>query len=162
MLFRSEGRHDLSKCSSCPRRYHVECCPDLKDRPNLKDWKCPSCVAVAEEGGLDEEEKQRMEVAKEMAKKTRALHTALRGRSCGFFRREQRRLAPFVPADRLKALQAATSKAKQAAKAYTPVKKIGPTEEYIHAEIRPYQQEGVNWLLSQYDAGGTSLSASRM
>ena len=151
----SEGVNDLHKCSSCPRRYHAECCADLKNRPELNEWKCPSCVAVAEEGGLNEEDEQRIELAKEAARKTRALHTALKGRSCGFFLREQKRLAPFVPAHRLKALQTAKGKAKQAAEMYTPVKKIGAKEEYIHAEIRPYQQEGVNWLLSQYDAGGT-------
>jgi SWI/SNF-related matrix-associated actin-dependent regulator of chromatin subfamily A member 5 len=158
----ADGEGDLSKCSSCPRRFHYECCPGLSKDVDLKKWKCPFCTTAAEGDGPDEDDKLRIKAAKEAAKKTRALHTALKGRSCGFYQREHKRLAPFVPADRLKALQKATSKAKQAAAAYSPVKKIGPSEEYIHAEIRPYQQEGVNWLLRQYDTGVGAILADEM
>jgi hypothetical protein len=52
----SEGGSDvLHKCSGCPRRYHAECCAELKNVVDLKaGWRCPSCVAVAEEGGLND------------------------------------------------------------------------------------------------------------
>ena len=153
---------DLRKCSSCPRRFHIECVQGLKEAGADAKWECPTCEQAQEGDGLDIEDKAQIKAAKEALKITRAAHTALKGRSCQFFQREAKRLAPFVPPERLKVLQTANKAGKKAAESYEPVKKIGPSEEYIHATIRPYQQEGVNWLLKQYDTGIGGILADEM
>ena len=155
----AEREGDLIKCASCPRRFHEDCCEELRDAEDRDGWQCPHCTSD-DAGGKDT-----IKAAKAATKRTRLAHARLRGRSCAFFQREQERLAPFVPAERLKKLQErkptkAAAAAEEAEDAAVP--HIGPREDFVHAEIRPYQRDGVNWIVSQYNLGVGGILADEM
>lgn len=142
----------LLKCSACPRRFHRECIEVALGKDGT--FKCRAC-----EGGADEDldEKERAKAVKACIARVRAEHTHIRSRSGAFYRSEKKRLAPFVPKDRLKGLMETKPNAEPRA-----IPRIGPSESYIQAELRDYQVEGVNWILAQYELGVGGIVADEM
>ena len=145
-----DGAGDLRQCSTCPRKYHAECCAGLKGAGS--EWQCPHCEANT----VDPADESVANAAKAQAKLVKSVHAQLKSNSCAFFERERERLAPFVPADRLK-----KRRAKAAVQPMT-VPPLGPAESFIRAELRPYQVEGVNWIISQYNEGTGGILADEM
>ena len=144
----------LLKCSACPRRFHRECIEVALGKDST--FKCRACE---EEGSSDAEEQERAKAVKASIARVRAEHTRIRARSSAFYRSERKRLAPFVPKERLKGLM----EVKQGSAAGPcEVPRIGPSESYIQAELRDYQVEGVNWILTQYELGVGGIVADEM
>ena len=138
----AEGSADLLKCARCPKRFHLEC-TGLKILPN--NWVCSSC----EEAGCS-----KRSVVKEHVRAVRAVHKRLREHASTFYRRAATSLAPFVPAEKLAQLQ-------QGGAVAAPLT-IGAAEPYVKAALRPYQVDGVNWLLRQYAAGTGGILGDEM
>ena len=89
---------DLFKCTTCPRRFHREC---IKGGvPKDGAFTCPMCAGGAE----TEDDKANAKSAKDSMKRVRAAHAQLRTRSSKFYKMEKKRLAPFVPRERIKKL----------------------------------------------------------
>ena len=164
------------------------------------------CKACLNGDGEDEVDKGNAKSAKASMARVRSVHTQIKSRSSGFYKMMSKRLAPFVPKERLAALMEAkgppvkheeaakqghwekdskgkrvwvgtpeTKKApanggssrgkgggKEAVATAPPVPRIGPKETYINAELRSYQVEGVNWILSQYEMGVGGIVADEM
>jgi SWI/SNF-related matrix-associated actin-dependent regulator of chromatin subfamily A member 5 len=159
----------LVRCSSCPRRFHTECCDAPKGAGTTRhSWVCDHCVEAAGQSEAERAaaKKQRRAVKRRVAA-VRAEHRHLKARSKHYFQREQARLKPFVPAERLQSLlqspdpAAATDDGASPA-APPPALSIGPSEPYINAELRSYQVLGVNWILRQYSLGVGGILADEM
>ena len=132
----AEKHDDLIKCAGCPKRFHLECA-QLKKVPGKK-WVCQTCEA--EGSNVDSGLKARV-------RRIRTLHAALKSRAALFYRSAEASLAPFVPAEQLLQLT------QPAGSVDSSVLQIGPAEQYIKGTLRPYQVDGVNWMLSQYSVG---------
>ena len=48
----AEREGDLIKCASCPRRFHEDCCEELRDAEDRDGWQCPHCTSD-DAGGKD-------------------------------------------------------------------------------------------------------------
>jgi SWI/SNF-related matrix-associated actin-dependent regulator of chromatin subfamily A member 5 len=149
----SDGSNDMCKCTKCPRRFHAECCSTLPGA-DLSSWVCQNCL------NSDDADVSAAKAAKATTKRVRALHADLLRSSCLFYHKERTRLAPFVPQDRLVALAKGSALVARA-KAIQPMS-LGPAEPFIRAEMRPYQVDGVNWILAQYMAGTGGILADEM
>ena len=125
---------DLVQCSTCPRKFHRECVKI----PKKGVFTCPHCSAGSAETA---QEKQSAATAKACITRVRGLHAKIRARSSVFYRTEKKRLAPFLPHERLKKLMEAKA---GAGGGEVPRIQEGPIE-YIKAELRDYQVAGVNW-----------------
>ena len=122
--------------------------------PDKGPFTCNACLSG------ESEDKAKDKPLKAKVASVRAVHAQLRARSCTFYKQEKRRLAPFVPQARLKKLIEA--KAGSASGAAHRGPRIGASETYIRAELRSYQVEGVNWILSQYDLGVGGILGDEM
>jgi SWI/SNF-related matrix-associated actin-dependent regulator of chromatin subfamily A member 5 len=74
-----------------------------------------------------------------------------------YLRVNQAKLEPFVPAARLKKLIGNGKKVQAKA-----LSNIGSNEAYVHAELRPYQVDGVNWIIKQYNSGVGGILGDEM
>jgi len=93
----------------------------------------------------------------------RAAHAQLRARSRLFYLAEKDRLSPFVPLDRFtKLTEMKLGGAEGVKEKEVKATRIGPKESYIHAELREYQVDGVNWILGQYERGVGGILADEM
>lgn len=141
----AEGSDDLIKCSACPRRFHVECA-GLQTKPD-KTWSCAGCVDGKRKGSSSS--------LKARIRAVRAAHASIKSRQIAFYKREAAQLKPFVEPERLKTLKAG-------AKPKCAALSIGPHEDFVTAKLRPYQVDGVNWILKQYDLGTGGILGDEM
>ena len=141
----AEGSDDLIKCKTCPRRYHLECAK-LQTRPEAQTWTCTACEAGSAESSSD---------LKARITAVHAAHEAIKARRVAFYKREAAQLKPFVEPARLRSLT--TGRA-----AKFDAISIGPQEPFISATLRPYQIDGVNWILKQYALGTGGILGDEM
>jgi SWI/SNF-related matrix-associated actin-dependent regulator of chromatin subfamily A member 5 len=87
----------------------------------------------------------------------RKAHTRIETARKKFFARAKSSLELFVPADRLKKLIGSGKKVHAEV-----LPNIGTSEEYVHAVLRPYQVDGVNWMISQYNMGVGGILGDEM
>jgi len=148
----------LVKCTACPRRFHKECC--AAGTKGGEPWRCKACSAGA---GSTAEDKKTGKVSKERTKLVRAAHAQLRASSRLFYLAEKDRLSPFVPLDRFTNLtEMKLGGAEGVKEKEVKATRIGPKESYIHAELREYQVDGVNWILGQYERGVGGILADEV
>lgn len=171
----SEGAGDLHKCSTCSRKFHIECESSLmRLKGDRSKWSCTYCSVDDD----TKEQKSTKKSAKTATSRVRALHKQICTRSAGFYLAEEEHLAPFVPAGRKALPKHASSSARPMrcpfltklcrcadrlhslirGKSDVPadfpnVKRVARRQPFITAELRPYQVEGVNWILNKYDMG---------
>jgi len=86
----------------------------------------------------------------------------IRLRSCNFYKKEKKCLRPFVPKERLSKLMMQPTTAAKGNSSKVEVPRIGSEESFIRADLRAYQVEGVNWILSQYELGIGGILADEM
>ena len=156
----SEGNGDrLIKCSTCARRFHRECCDAPKTIPgHSSSWSCSDCVQDKARSDTDKTtDKAYKHAVKKRVGAVRSCHRQLKARSSAYFRAEKAKLAPFVPSERLRELLAMEDSPKK-----RPNLSIGPDEPYIKADLRPYQVDGVNWILNQYALGVGGILADEV
>ena len=125
-----EPGEELVKCKTCSKKYHVECV-GLTALPCNKAWACPGCAGKTTSSEL-----------KARVKAVRSAHAAIKARQVTFYRREGPALTPFISADKLAELQ--TGEVPE-----FETLTIGAEEDYVKAALRPYQVDGVNWILKQ-------------
>ena len=137
---------DLLKCKSCPKRFHLECAGLTAWPADSGKFCCAECSIGNSSGNLN---------LKARIRAVRASHTQLKARQVAFYQRESAQLAPFISRRKLAELQAGKA----------PTAKplvIGPHEPYINATLRPYQVDGVNWILKQYALGTGGILGDEM
>ena len=142
----SDDSADLLKCTSCPRKFHLECA-GLTCRPEKASWSCHACEAgTSVRGG------HQLKIRVRAVKKA---HKDIKARAVTFFKDHREHLAPFVAKERLAALTAPAAPSLERLA-------IDGTEPYINATLRSYQIEGVNWMLSQYGRGTGGILGDEM
>jgi SWI/SNF-related matrix-associated actin-dependent regulator of chromatin subfamily A member 5 len=147
----SEGKGDeLIKCTGCSRKFHRDCVKMPAKGPLV----CEACRS-----GESAQGQAQSKTMKAALGRVRAAHTQLRARSCAFYKQEKKRLAPFVPPARLKKIMEPAGASSRAA---PNVPRIGASESYIRAELRSYQVDGVNWILSRYENGVGGILGDEM
>ena len=71
------------------------------------------------------------------------------------YKREAAQLRPFVEPSKLKELKAGTKPRFESIS-------IGPDPPFVQAQLRPYQIDGVNWILKQYALGTGGILGDEM
>ncbi|EOD37625.1 hypothetical protein EMIHUDRAFT_225179 [Emiliania huxleyi CCMP1516] len=145
----AESHDDLIKCRGCKAKYHLNCAGLRAWPENLKEWRCTGC-----EGSHSRSSSHQSRITA-----VRAVHRSLRSRAAGFFEKSRTAIAPFVTPDALAKLTAG-GEAVLAAQSKPIV--LGPREPFIQATLRPYQVDGVNWLLRQYSLGTGGILGDEM
>lgn len=94
----------------------------------------------------------------------RKAHRAFGTNTPLFVSRQLENLRPFVPRSQLDELtqQRPTGKATASSAAAAGLPMIGSREPYITAQLRGYQVDGVNWILSQYNSGVGGILGDEM
>ena len=85
----------------------------------------------------------------------KAIHANIKTRQVTFYKREARQLKPFVDAEKLSSLKSGSAPKTQTIS-------IGPSEPFVNATLRPYQVDGVNWILKQYALGTGGILGDEM
>jgi len=143
-----EGSEVLLRCTSCPRRFHMECA-GLRSDPG-RGWMCPYCEADDEdEQPSSKEQKSEKAKLKKRIAAVRKCHTECKDRSRSFLTQKKSHLKPFCSSKFVKSLKQQT---KPASASRIVIKK---KPAFVHATLRSYQVTGVNWLLSRYSQLGT-------
>lgn len=112
------------------------------------EWRCSGCA------GKD----KKSSALKDKIRAVRAVHKELKSRAAGFMESSKAVLSPFVSPESLAKLTVGGDAVLKDAVPLT----IGSSESYIQAKLRPYQVDGVNWILKQYSLGTGGMYAAAL
>ena len=136
--------------------HHV--CAQVNPKEVPEAWQCHICLTPTEEM-CDEEKEMKKKFTKRQAQ-IRKVHSAGRRERDNLVLRKLDVFAPFISKIKLAKLQASATSNKKALEEdelsmIENMKEHCTSSEpsYITATLRPYQVEGVNWLISSYDCG---------
>lgn len=134
----------LIKCAACPRKYHLACA-GLRARAK-KGWKCPHCARGAAGASVE---------ATARIKQVKRAHKQLLASRAKFVRTNGGVLKAFRGA-----AGAIVGRGRRVKTAGLPP--IGAAPAHVNATLRPYQVEGVNWIVAQYNMGVGGILGDEM
>ncbi|KAL7539940.1 hypothetical protein ACHAXR_009729 [Thalassiosira sp. AJA248-18] len=160
---RGDGsKHDeLLRCTSCPRRFHMECA-GLRTAPDV-GWDCPHCVADNDNNDNDDgggKKKGKAKLKKKIAA-VRKCHKEIQSHCRSFLQDQREELRPFVDENWLTSTTKNDNNNNNTTTSSSLIA-IGPSPPFVKATLRSYQVTGINFLLNRYALGTGCIVADEM
>ena len=173
------------QCTSCPRRFHQECCAhSILDEADAPDqWQCPTCTdgeQISAKRASDIQTMRKLQrglrAAGNLFLKTKVYISTYQSRCCPLLALtlllalrcycivlrlcyiQIDSIQPFVAPKKISSLQRSSN----SNKAVNAPAAITGDEPFIHAQLRDYQVAGVGWIIDQYKNGCGGILADEV
>lgn len=158
-------KDDLLVCKACKKCYHEDCAKVRRaDITQLSNWLCQDCCDLSEIEIIGKKRAASADVNSNF-KTTRKWHTQILQRRVSFLEEKKQLLLPFCSKKKLDIL---INKASSSSAHLRGVEDLdlsivdSGTPDYIFAELRPYQLEGVSTLCTWAQRGVGGILSDEM